>query len=129
VWLLDLRKDRWLSRPRPAHHTFGIRVSYAPDGSTFATSDFGGEVGLWDGHTGALLALTRPGSPGNPATVQFLADSHTLVIATTAGDVYHWDTRVEQWIAFACQVAGRNLTRDEWHDAFGDEAFHRTCPS
>lgn len=128
VGLLDLRKDRWLSSPRSAHHTFGIRASYAPDGSTFATSDFGGEVGLWDGHTGDLLALTRPGSPGNPATVQFLEDSHTLVIATTAGDVYHWDTRVEQWIKFACQVAGRNLSPDEWTEAFGSEPFHRTCP-
>jgi hypothetical protein len=85
-------------------------------------------VGLWDGHTGDLLALTRPGSPVSPATVQFLEDSHTLVIPTAAGDVYHWDTRVEEWIKFACQVAGRNLTPDEWTEAFGSEPFHRTCP-
>ena len=127
VGLLNYEEGQWASTPRTAHRGIGIRVSYAPDGSTFATSDIEGEVGLWNGRTGNLIALTRLISFGHPSTVQFL-DDHTLAIATEIGEVYHWDTRVERWIDFACQVAGRNLTDQEWVNAFGSEAYQRTCP-
>jgi hypothetical protein len=59
---------------------------------------------------------------------KFLADRHTLLLAAPTGAVYTMDTRPEHWIEVACAIAGRNLTEEEWKDAFGDRPYHKTCP-
>jgi hypothetical protein len=41
--------------------------------------------------------------------------------------VYELDTRVERWIAFACDLVARNLTRAEWRDTFGARPYRETC--
>ena len=61
-----------------------------------------GDVGLLD---------LRSGQPGAATSLEFLADGHTLQIATEVGEVYRWDTRLSHWIDFACRAAGRNLTQ------------------
>jgi hypothetical protein len=33
------------------------------------------------------------------------------------------------WEQFACRVAGRNLTRAEWHDVLPNRAYRPTCPA
>jgi hypothetical protein len=45
-----------------------------------------------------------------------------------AGLAATWDTNPESWIAFACAIAGRNLTPEEWANAFGTGPYHHTCP-
>ena len=42
---------------------------------------------------------------------RFLADGHTVLIASSGGAIYSMDTRPEHWINVACAIAGRNLTR------------------
>jgi hypothetical protein len=40
-----------------------------------------------------------------------------------------WDLDPESWVAGACRVAGRNLTREEWASNIGNLAPYRaTCP-
>ncbi len=40
-----------------------------------------------------------------------------------------WDLDPERWMVAACQLAGRNLTREEWETNIGDLADYRaTCP-
>jgi hypothetical protein len=85
-------------------------------------------VGLWDGLTGDLLGTMLPGQANMPVSVSFLPDGHTVLMAAMDEAVYTWDTRVASWIAHACATAGRNLSRDEWRDAFGDRPYRRTCP-
>jgi hypothetical protein len=47
----------------------------------------------------------------------------------TADGVAVWDLDPEHWMTAACEVAGRNLTRDEWDLYIGDLADYRpTCP-
>ena len=58
----------------------------------------------------------------------FLADGHTLLLTAPGGAVYTMDTRLEHWIDVACRIAGRNLTKEEWSDAFDDRPYHETCP-
>jgi hypothetical protein len=35
---------------------------------------------------------------------------------------------VGTWERFACQVAGRNLTRAEWRDLLPDRPYKLVCP-
>jgi hypothetical protein len=40
-----------------------------------------------------------------------------------------WNLDPAGWVVAACQLAGRNLTRDEWSSHIGDLAPYRaTCP-
>ena len=85
-------------------------------------------MGLWDGRTGAPLATVLSARPGVMPDPRFLPDGHTVLISSVDGAVSTWDTSTERAIEFACQVAGRNLTKDEWRDAFGSRSYRETCP-
>jgi hypothetical protein len=40
-----------------------------------------------------------------------------------------WPMNVNTWVQLACRVAGRNLTRAEWHDVLPNRAYRPTCPA
>ena len=125
--MLDIESGNWLRPPAlGGDHIAG--VAYAPDGATFVGTGLGGTVSIWDGRTNARLGTARR-SQTTWAAVEFLPDGHTVVIATPDGDVHTWDTRPGTWTQFACRLAGRNLTTDEWSDAFGDRPYRETCPA
>jgi WD40 repeat protein len=127
VGILDVETGSLVRKPVDGHDLAVRSLTYAPDGTILASGSDDGQVGLWDGRTGALLGTMLPGRPNTAVTVQFLPDGHRLLISSVDGDLYTWDTRVQTWVDFACGVAGRNLTQDEWRDAFGDRPYHRTC--
>jgi WD40 repeat protein len=129
VGLADVESGKWIQPPTAGHKGWVQRVSFAPDGSAFVSSGNDGHVRLWDGRTGAPLAGFIPDQAGDWTTVEFLPDNVTVVIADRDGGVYAWDTRPEHWIEQACSAAGRNLTKAEWHDTFGNRPFHDTCPA
>jgi WD40 repeat protein len=127
VGILDIETGDWVRTPVDGHDLEVRSLAYAPDGTILASGSDDGRVGLWDGRTGALLGTMLPGRPNTAVTVEFLPDGHTLLISSVDGAVYTWDTRPQRWVDHACEVAGRNLTQDEWRDAFGDRPYHRTC--
>ena len=49
------------------------------------------------------------------------AGAPTAMLLARDGAVYTWDTLPESWVAAACAIAGRNLTEEEWRDAFGPQ--------
>jgi len=123
--LLDVERGEWLGPPQTAHEA-GVVVAYSPDGATLASGGADGVIALWDGQTGALLNKVSSGRPRyvEPA---FLPDGHTLLITSPDASVSTWDTRPETWVEFACAVAGRNFTEDEWREAFGSRPYRETC--
>jgi WD40 repeat protein len=127
VGVLDIESGRWLRPPELIGDNI-VEVAYAPDGATFVGTGLGGTVSLWDGRTNTLLGTARR-SQTTWAAVEFLPDGHTVVIATLDGGVHTWDTRPSTWMEFACTVAGRNLSTDEWSDAFGNRPYRETCPT
>ncbi len=130
VGLLELDSWEWVRPPIAAHAGWALNVSWAPDGTLFASAGQDGRVILWDGRTGERLGTVLPLNPdGWGATANFLTDGHTVIIGTSDYDLFTWDTRLEKWIERACTIAGRNLTTDEWRDAFGDRPYHETCPT
>jgi len=54
------------------------------------------------------------------------AGDRDLVIVNLA-DAAVWPTDPLKWERFACQVAGRDLTRAEWKDALPDRRYQRVC--
>ena len=125
--LVDLQAGRWLAGLTHAHDQTASRVDFNGDGTRFVTSGLDGRVVLWDGLTGERLAAVQPLGPEFETGIAFLPDGHTVHIATSNGQMFRWDTDPEAWLGYACQVAGRNLTVEEWRSVFGSDPYRETC--
>jgi sugar lactone lactonase YvrE len=129
VGLLQLETWTWTRPPTAAHSAVALGVTWAADGTLFASYRQDGRISLWDGRTGEPLGTVRLGGPSAWTIANFMPDGHTLIAATTDNEVFTWDTRLETWVERACAIAGRNLTTQEWRQAFGDRPYRNTCPA
>jgi WD40 repeat protein len=127
VGLLDLNSHEWIASPTAAHRQFVDGIVFAHDGRTLVTSSFDGGVRLWDAETGASIAGVQVGQQ-SAAVATLPPDRQDALVATRDGAVYRLVTRFDQWSAFACTVAGRDLSDQEWRADFGDQPYRSTCP-
>jgi WD40 repeat protein/DNA-binding SARP family transcriptional activator len=102
-------------------------AEFAPSGRELLTASADGTVMLWDVRTRKPI--------GRPVTVE----SDTFVSATISRDGrYVFAASIgtrgirlaispSAWKRHACTLAGRELTRGEWHDALPREPYQRVC--
>jgi DNA-binding SARP family transcriptional activator len=86
-------------------------VFSADDTSIWSFGDDG--IHQWDLTGSQSLVRTAHGEP-----VAFVSDSVVLSIG---------DDSVRPWIAYACRLAGRPLTTEEWRGVVGDRPYAPTC--
>ena len=105
-------------------------LNYSDDGEQLVSGAGDGGVSLWDAATLDLLGTVYPPHRGEPvpAGAQFIGDTHDVAIASYDGRVYRWDTEVERALGFACQMAGRSLTEDEWAEFLPEQPYRVLCP-
>ena len=105
-------------------------LNYSDDGELLVSGAADGGVSLWDATTLDLLGTVYPPHRGEPvpAGAQFIGDSHDVAIASYDGRVYTWETDLDRAIDFACQMAGRNLTEDEWAEFLPAQPYLDVCP-
>ena len=105
-------------------------VDLSPDGRTAIGADTAGNVLLWDVPTRSTIGDTFPGpAAGRPAAAAFTPDGGSVVVISDTGAGWVWDVDQSDWLARACQVAGRNLTPQEWQEFLPDRTYHATCGS
>ena len=105
-------------------------LNYSDDGELLVSGADDGGVSLWDATTLDLLGTVFPPHHGEPvpAGAQFIGDTHDVAIASHDGKVYRWETDLERAIDFACQMAGRNLTDEEWEQFLPAQPYQAVCP-
>ena len=103
-----------------------VSASFSPDGSRVVTTSMGPDVAVWDAHTGALLSRF-PLPVGQQVTSAETGTDGVVTVAALSGDTLRWDPSPKAAITYACGVAGRDLTEQEWSDAFGDLGYQSTC--
>ena len=125
---LDLETRRPVRPPVAVHDGSVLSLAYSPDGGRILTSGTDGSAALWEADSGRLI--DRVVTPELFSVSQFLADGRSvLVVGEEHGSVHRWDTGLDYAVEFACQLAGRDLTKAEWAEQFGDREFQETCPS
>ena len=124
--VLDATTGQPVSELTPRPFSVG-EVTYSADGSRVLTSGDDASDALWDGVTGELLA--RVSMPERFTVAGFGDDADSVVIvAQQGGPIYLWDSRPERAVEFACRIAGRDFSENEWSEHFGKRPFQETCP-
>ena len=114
--------DAYVELPR------GAGLTLSPDGTRLLTSSPNGLVAVWDAATVTPVAtLVVPAS--SVLSGAFLQGGRSArILDWETGVAYDWDLSMDSAVAFACRAVGRDLTRAEWTEHFGDLPFRTTCP-
>jgi len=130
-----------------------VSLAFSPDGALLAAGDDVSQITLWDvTNPQAPLQLGEPVNVGLSVTgifagrdarqnrevnkLAFTRDSRTVIaawpVATNDGRTVddppkQFDVDSASWIARACQLAGRNLSRAEWAQYLGEAPYRQTC--
>jgi DNA-binding SARP family transcriptional activator len=108
----------------------GVSVRYSDDGSRIVTGSGDGAVTLWNGRTLEALGTVYPRQQGDPVSVRAdFGGDHDVTIASYDGHTFSWYIDDDRAVDYACQMAGRNLTHDEWSEFLPEQAFREVCPA
>ncbi|HEY1712285.1 MAG TPA: protein kinase [Solirubrobacteraceae bacterium] len=100
--------------------------SFSPDGHTVAVSSDDHTVSIWDLRTHSRVGDTFGPYLGTIPEVFFAPDGH--VVLNLLSSLVEWPMGVGTWERFACQAAGRNLTRAEWSALLPNRPYQSACP-
>jgi WD40 repeat protein len=127
IRLWDLKTYKPLDSPL-THEGYVGSVAFSPDGAILASGSNGGTIRLWDSNTRKKMGPPLICHEGWVGCVVFSQDGHILASGGEDGFICLWDMDVESWIRRACQLANRNLTRNEWRQYLGNLPYRVTCP-
>jgi WD40 repeat protein len=127
VRLYDTRTWRLRIPPFVAHTIGVVTANVSPDGQTLATTSADGTARLWDVSTGRPIGSALPGPAQHDAAAAFVDGGTHLATVSETGQGHLWDIRPQSWMGRACEVAGRTLTREEWHDALPERTYAPAC--
>jgi WD40 repeat protein len=128
VQVLDAATGRALGPARTEHDDLVAALSWSPDGRTLLSGGYDSAVVFWSGGDGQFLSRIRVSPSGGAGTYPAYLTDGTLLIGSEEGRIYHFDPSLAHAEEFGCRLAGRDLTPDEWRQAFGDIPQLTVCP-
>jgi WD40 repeat protein len=106
-------------------------VEFDPTGRVLIATSSGGRSNLWSVpemvQIGPDLVPSFTGI-GGWSTSTLASQGSTLVVVFADGEAFTWPATVEAWRAAACDIAGRNLSPEEWAIFVPDRSYEKTCP-
>jgi len=125
--VLDARTGGTIGAPIQAAGGPVSGVSFSPDDRSVAVSSDDHTTSVWDLRTRSRVGNPFGPYPGTVPATFFTPDGHLLVGLLSSAIEWPMDTR--SWERFACRVAGRDLTRAEWHALLPDRPYQPVCPA
>jgi hypothetical protein len=118
-------------RSRPPLHELlspavGRRLGH-PDGRLLAVGGWDGTATVWDVRSRTRLGGAPRSGRGNPSSRRCCSKPRGRLLITELGRAVEWPLDRPTLRRFACQIAGRDLTRDEWTDILPNRTYHPVC--
>ncbi|MFC5263373.1 BTAD domain-containing putative transcriptional regulator [Kribbella qitaiheensis] len=128
--IIDVPSGRPHIAATTGHSGAGTFVRFSGDGSRLVSGAADGTLSLWDARNLELLGTiaTSAGTKKVAVSPSFTEGHDAVTVAAFDGHTYRWDTRIGPTLDFACKMAGRSLTDEEWRQAFGERPYEKTCP-
>jgi WD40 repeat protein len=126
VTLYDIGRRAQVGRALMPNGGGATGISFSPGDSTLVVAGGDGALRLWDVATHKLVG-TLPGSTSGGSVSFFPTDEQILGVFGSGTGVI-WTIDPANWEAAACRVAGRELTRSEWHEFLPDRRYGAVCP-
>jgi WD40 repeat protein/class 3 adenylate cyclase len=101
-------------------------IAFAPDGGQLAASLQSGDTLLLDLATGQRMGTSFPVMYGSISTPLFTSKGDFVIDYGPL--VADWPTDLGPWERYACQVAGRDLTPQEWANVLPNRQYQHVCP-
>ena len=102
------------------------QIAFSPDRRLLAVGAYDRTATIWDVHTRTRVGDTVPVAKGFVPAVGFEPSGRLLI---SDGGATEWPIDVPTLQRFACQVAGRDLTREEWAALLPNRPYRRACPT
>jgi WD40 repeat protein len=101
------------------------QLSISPDGQLLAAGAFDGTATVWHLPSRSRLGDAFPVAKGLIPQVAFEPSGRLLI--TELGSALEWPLDRPTLQRYACQVAGRDLTREEWADILPNRPYRPVC--
>jgi WD40 repeat protein len=125
--LIDARTGRPQGEPLAGHSSVVTDVAFSSNGNTLATASLDGTVILYDVASRQPIGDPLNAGYGAAGILSYTPDGHTLASGYGEGQIVLWNINPDAWQLRACNLAGRNLTRDEWRQYLGTRPYQKTC--
>src|SRR5262249_29245671 len=117
-----------LSDPIPADTGVVQQLSVSRDGKLLAAAGDDGSLVLVDANSYRRLGAALPEAPGGPPVLAAIDSRHARLMAvSSSGSLTVWRLEAAGWLARACSVPGRTLTRAEWRLYLGARPYAPAC--
>jgi WD40 repeat protein len=127
VFLVDEASGDVVGAPFIAAGTQLQSALLVDDGRTLAAVSRDGTVRLWDVDTRRSIGPALAGHTGFSQALAQAGPGHLLTGGAEDGRIIDWNLDPTTWFDRACELAGRNLTQQEWTDQVGGR-YQTTCP-
>lgn len=129
VTVIDTETWKPVHEPAEAHNEAILDVEWLPDNKTVLTTGMDGTVAMYDVNRDLVRASPLPSSsePGDGYAYLLPGTTDELVVLSGDGAGHRYPMDPAVWLAQACLVAGRDLTRAEWARYVPDRPYRPTC--
>jgi WD40 repeat protein/class 3 adenylate cyclase/tRNA A-37 threonylcarbamoyl transferase component Bud32 len=103
------------------------QLSFSPDGQLLAVAAWDATATVWHLRSRSRLGDAFPVANGLIPAVAFEPGGRLLI--TELGSALEWPLDRPTLQRFACQVAGRDLTRAQWHEILPNRPYRPVCPA
>ena len=126
ILMWDTRRAAQIRAPITTAASNVLTIAFSPDGRALAASFFNGDTILWDLQSGQRMGDSFPAMAGAIPTPLFSPNGDLLI--NYNGTAADWPTDLASWERYACQVAGRDLTPNEWAAVLPNRPYQQVCP-
>jgi WD40 repeat protein len=129
VSVIDTTTWKQVHAPIRVHSGSVDDVEWLPDSNTVVTAGFDEVVSMYDVRRDLVRSQPLPAAsdPGDGHTYLMPGIDRELVVLNEGDTGHRYPLNPARWLAAACSIAGRDLTRAEWARYVPDEPYRRVC--